>query len=163
ELTSQSPQRRAGQMYAGRTLVVEECFRDLDATVGGPVLEAMAAPLAVLLQAARWLCSATAEAYLAALRDFYTELARDLGSGDFSIGLGELHAAWSTFDAGLFLVGTDRVEELRAAALADIGPGRVLPLFPMSWPRHTSRLSGALDNDSDAQLGFMPGPGADPD
>ncbi|MGE5828320.1 MAG: thioesterase domain-containing protein, partial [Micromonosporaceae bacterium] len=67
ELTGQLPQRRAGQMYAGRTLVVEECVRDLTATIGGPVLEAIAAPLAILLQAARWLCAATADAYVAVL------------------------------------------------------------------------------------------------
>jgi hypothetical protein len=77
--------------------------------------------------------------------------------------LGELHIAWSTFDTGAFLVGTDRVEELRAATLADVGPGRMLVLFPWSWPRYTARLAGDLDNETDFQLGYMPGPGADPE
>ncbi|MGY0231935.1 thioesterase domain-containing protein [Longispora urticae] len=258
ELTGQEAERRAGQMYAGRTLVVEECVRDLEAGIGGAVLEAMAGPFGVLLQAARWLTVATAEAYLAVLRDFYDELARDLGTpdvpfgqlwylaqgiffgrgerpvddvaaeftrrwselfrldrfgddtrtvaltsadlagpvaevfpadrpawaaarvhspdlhlcatsvealarGEFSLVLGELHAAWATLDAGLFLVGSDEVEELRAATLADVGPGRVLPLYPLDWPRYTARLAGGLDNDTDFQLGILPGPGADPD
>ncbi|WP_412538155.1 lantibiotic dehydratase [Longispora sp. K20-0274] len=258
ELTGQEAERRAGQMYAGRTLVVEECVRDLDAGIGGAVLEAMAGPFEVLLQAARWLTVATGEAYLAVLGDFYQELARDLGTpdvpfgqlwylaqgiffgrgdrpvddvaeeftrrwtdlfrldrfgddtkavaltsaeladlvrevfpadrpawaaarvhspdlhvcatsvdalarGEFSLVLGEIHAAWATLDAGLFLVGCTQVEELRAATLADVGPGRVLPLYPLDWPRYTARLSGALDNDTDFQLGILPGPGADPD
>jgi hypothetical protein len=60
-------------------------------------------------------------------------------------------------------VGTDRVEELRGATLADVGPGRMLLLFPLSWPRYTARLAGALDNETDFQLGYMPAPGADPD
>jgi hypothetical protein len=46
---------------------------------------------------------------------------------------------------------------------ADLGAGRLRPLLPTSWPRHSSRLAFALENPDDALLGFTPAPGADPD
>lgn len=73
-LTGQDPRRRDGQMYAGRTLCYEDTRRDLDASFGPPLLAEIAAPLAVLLQASRWLTVALAEAYGRVLRELYDEL-----------------------------------------------------------------------------------------
>jgi hypothetical protein len=262
-LTGQTSQRRAGQMYAGRMLCVEECTRDLDVVIGEPVLAAMAPPLAILLRVARWLSCAAADAYLVAFRGLYAELTAELGvrdvplgqlwflaqglffdasgdrpidgvaeefgrrweklfgldrhgpdvrsvvldsadladaavnvfpasapgwaaarvhgpdvhicaesaeavaRGEFSLVLGELHTAWATLQAGALLSGallsgTPEPERLRAALLEDVGPGRLLPLLPTSWPRYSARLAGGLDNSTDWQLGFAPAPGADP-
>jgi len=258
DLTGHAAQRRAGEMYAGRTLCVEECVRDLDAGIGRGVLDAMAAPLALLLQAARWLSTAAAEAYLTILREFYDELAKELGTpdvpfgqlwylaqgllfggvdrpveavsadfaqrwsqlfgldrlapgtrsvtlrsedlaaavprvfpgagpvwskarihspdlhicadsieslrrGDFTVVLGELHAAWTTLNTEALLVGAPDIEGLRAALREDLGSGRILPLLPLSWSRQTARLAPALHNETDRQLGFMPSPGANQD
>ncbi|WP_319459352.1 lantibiotic dehydratase [Micromonospora sp. RTP1Z1] len=76
-LTGQAPTRRGGEMYAGRTVVYEETARDLDVTVGGAVLEALAAPLAVLLRAARWLTAEIGDACHRVLAELHRELAAE--------------------------------------------------------------------------------------
>jgi lantibiotic biosynthesis dehydratase-like protein len=74
-VTGADPERRAGQMYAGRRLCYEETVRDLDITFGKPVLDALAGPLdRVLLPVARWLTASVAEAYDTAFGDLYREL-----------------------------------------------------------------------------------------
>ena len=81
ELTGAEPRRRGGQTYAGRTLCYEDTARDLDVTFGRPLLDAIAAPLDLLLRAARWLSGELATAYTTALRELYTELRADAGDG----------------------------------------------------------------------------------
>jgi surfactin synthase thioesterase subunit len=257
-VTGSAASRNPGEMYVSRGICWEETTRDLDVTIGKPVLEAITPPLSVLLRAARWLSAAMAEAYLGSLRNLYEDLAADLDTrdvplgqlwflaqglfygtsgrpadavaadltrrlaalfgldsadreapgltfrsaelipalaelfpgdrpgwsaarlhspdlqlcaesteainrGDFSVVLGELHAAWATNTCGVFVYGHPDVRALRAALVADVGPGRVHPLLPTQWPRHTSRLAIAIDDPSDALLAFMPAPGADPD
>lgn len=63
ELTGRPATRRAGQTYAGRTLVYQEATRDVDVQVGGRVLDALAEPLDVLFRAADWLVATIAERY----------------------------------------------------------------------------------------------------
>ncbi|MFC6929286.1 hypothetical protein ACFQHO_02235 [Actinomadura yumaensis] len=78
-VTGTEPQRRDGQMYAGRRVCYEETVRDVDLTFGRPILEALAGPFGtVLLPAARWLSAALAEAYDDAFRALYRDL---LGPG----------------------------------------------------------------------------------
>jgi surfactin synthase thioesterase subunit len=77
EVTGRDARRRAGQTYAGRQLCYEDTDRDLDLTFGAPLLRDLAAPLGILLQAARWLTVALEQAYAAALRALYDELAVD--------------------------------------------------------------------------------------
>lgn len=81
ELTGAEPRRRGGQTYAGRTLCYEDTARDLDITFGRPLLDAIAAPLDLLLRAARWLSGELAKSYDTALRELYTELRADAGGG----------------------------------------------------------------------------------
>jgi hypothetical protein len=82
ELTGAATRRREGEAYAGRTLCHEETLRDLDVVLGVDVLAELAEPLGVLLQASRWLTSAMADAYEAALRELHAEL----GGGEVSLG-----------------------------------------------------------------------------
>lgn len=111
-VTGQPPARRPGQMYAGRTLCGEETNRDLDITIGGPVLAAIAAPLAVVLRAARWLTVAMAEAYQSRLRGLFDELAADLGSDRIP-----LDGLWFLAQ-GLFYGTGDRPADAVAAELS---------------------------------------------
>jgi hypothetical protein len=252
-LTGRAPRRRAGLPYAGRTLCHEETVRDLDFTVGGGLLDALAPALALPLQAARWLTCALAAAYREALRELYAELVADgpvrladlwflaqgplfgsgdrpldavardftarwdrvfglaevpgdtarltftaeslaprvaaefpathpgwsagrihspdlqlcadsadaLGRGEFLAVLGELHAAWPTFDGALFTEGHPDVAALRRALAADLGPHRLRPLYPPDYPRTGGRLVPSLAGPTDRELAFADAPGAD--
>lgn len=253
-LTGQRPQRRAGQMYAGRRLCYEETVRDLDVTIGGPVLDALAGPLGtVLLPAARWLSATLATAYDTAFRALHENLSEPgttamplsrfwhpaqelitghrrpadavtaeftrrwyrlfdldatgphtarvdvhstdlrervehlyaaerpgwagarihspdlhlcapdtaaLNRGEFTIVLGEMHAAWPTLDCAIFTDPHPDPGRLRAAAATDIGP-QFRPLYPTWWPRYTARIAPVLGT-TDHQLAFTDAPGADP-
>ncbi|MFI7648055.1 thioesterase domain-containing protein [Micromonospora sp. NPDC049460] len=258
ELTGEPPRRRAGQMYAGRTLCYEDTSRDLDVVFGKPLLDRIAAPLAVLLQAARWMVDALERAYDAAFRELYDELRAEAGDGpvsladlwflaqglfwgdgarpvdavaaefadrwaglfglaalppgttevrlpvadlatrvaeafpaarpawpnarlhspdlqicaadaealargDYTVVLGELHAAWASFDCQVFTPSHPDVERLRDALTEDLGERRIRLLVPTDWPRRTSRVAEALTGPTDRQLAFAPAPGADPD
>ena len=92
------------------------------------------------------LCAASAEA---------------LGRGDFLAVLGELHAAWPTFDAALFTVGHPDVESLRRAMAEDLGSDRVRPHYPPDYPRTGGRLTHSLAGPTDRWLAFADAPGAD--
>jgi Lantibiotic dehydratase, N terminus len=80
EQTGLAAHRHGGAAYAGRTLCHEETTRDLDVTIGPGLLEPLAAPLAALLPAARWLTVELASAYGQALRRLYDELVEDADS-----------------------------------------------------------------------------------
>ena len=252
-LTGAAAQRRAGEMYAGRGLCFEETVRDVDVVLGGAFLDELAAPLALLLGAARWLTAELADAYGAALRELYEELAADgpvsladlwylaqgslfgtgerpvdavsaefvrrwaslfglddapagplqfhaadlaqaaaaafpadrpgwsagrlhspdlqvcapdvdaVRRGDYLVVLGELHAAWPTFDCAVFTRWHPDRDALRDALATDLGEHRVRPLYPADWPRYTGRVAHTLDGPTDPQLGFADAPGADPD
>ncbi|WP_405107320.1 lantibiotic dehydratase [Micromonospora sp. NBC_01405] len=258
DLTGQPASRRAGQMYAGRTLCYEDTARDLDVAFGAPLLADLAAPLAVLLRAARWLAGELEQAYGATFRELYDELRAEadddavsladlwflvqglfwgtgerpvdavaaefaarwaglfgladlppggtevrlsvadladraaevfparasewtsarlhspdlqicaidadaLARGDYTVVLGELHAAWPSFDCQVFTPSHPDVERLREALAADLGTHRMRLLFPADWPRRTSRTAEALVGPTDRQLAFLPAPGVDPD
>ncbi|MEH0844043.1 lantibiotic dehydratase [Micromonospora sp. CPCC 205711] len=149
-LTGQAATRRGGEMYAGRTVAYEETARDLEVTVGGAVLEALAAPLAVLLRAARWL---TAEIGADCHR-LLVELHRELGA-DGPVRLADL---WSLAQ-GLLLAPDGPVSTASAGfaarwaelfGLADLPPeqpelrldsaelaaqvARVFPAEAPGWP-----------------------------
>ena len=85
-VTGLEPRQRAGETYAGRALCYEDTERDLDLVIGQPVLAAIAAPLDILLHAARWLTVAIADAYRAAFRALYEEMAAELGTADVPLG-----------------------------------------------------------------------------
>jgi surfactin synthase thioesterase subunit len=144
ELTGVAPRRREGQTYAARTVCYEDAERDFDAVFGAPLLDELAGPLSILLHAARWLTVALAEAYEAALRELYDDLAAggktvrlaDLwyfaqgslwGSGERPVDAvaAEFAARWSTlFDLG------DKPIVLRSADLRE----RVHETFPAQRP-----------------------------
>jgi hypothetical protein len=73
--------RDSGQMYAGRTLVYEECRRDLELTVGPLVRERMAPLLALLLTSARWYTFELARRWRDELGRIHARLRSETGEG----------------------------------------------------------------------------------
>jgi hypothetical protein len=112
-LTGKNTTRNAGRMYAGRTLVYQDCRRDLDMEVGSEIIEELSPALTLILTSARWYtCKlATAvrkkcwEIYRATVdrtRRHYTEVIPfwlqlqnllDPGSGQFNF-TGDLQSRW---------------------------------------------------------------------
>ncbi|MGR6319142.1 lantibiotic dehydratase [Micromonospora soli] len=146
-VTGRAATRHGGQMYTGRTIVYEETGRDLDFTLGTAVLDALAAPLAVVLQAARWLTAEIGAGCERILAELYAELAADgpvrladiwsLAQGLLVAPDGPVAAAGATFTArwaelfGLSDVPPERTEvRLDSADLAE----RVRALFPADRP-----------------------------
>ncbi len=86
-----------------------------------------------------------------------------IARGEFVAVLGELHAAWPTFDAALFTGGHPDMARLRDALAADLGPHRVRPLYPLDYPRTGGRLTHSLAGPTDHWLAFADAPGADRD
>lgn len=86
EITGGSVVRKPGQAYAARRIYREETTRDLTVTIGRTVLDAIAAPLEIVLSIARWLSAALAEAYLQSLTAIYADLSAGLGSEEVPLG-----------------------------------------------------------------------------
>jgi hypothetical protein len=79
-LTGVEATRAHGKTYAARTLVYEDCRRDIDVRLGPEVLESLGPPLSLLLMSARWVSHKVAELYVPALQEVYERLARAGGS-----------------------------------------------------------------------------------
>lgn len=80
ELTGKAASREDGKIYAARTLIYEDCRRDIDVELGPALLEELSRPLTLLLTSARWLTYNAARLYQAAFREAYQELARKANS-----------------------------------------------------------------------------------
>jgi len=156
--TGLSPKRGHGRTYAGRQTFFEDCRRALDLRVGRAVLDALAGPLALILQSARWysyelarrfragfdeaydraLASSTARplpltAFLAASRGLFSPDHHHTGP-IVAVVQRELQRRWSD------LLGIDRAAPAaRSLALrADDCRARVAELFHApgpGWPR----------------------------
>jgi hypothetical protein len=85
-----------------------------------------------------------------------------VNAGRFTAVLGEMHAAWPAASTGAAVALHPDPERLRLALRRDWGGSPVHLLLPLDWPRQSSRLSFALEDRRDTQLGFGPAPGADP-
>ena len=75
-----SPTRRAGAMYAGRTLAYEECRRGDEMRLGASALDGMRAALALVLDSARWFVAECGERYARHFDRIYRQRAASLGS-----------------------------------------------------------------------------------
>lgn len=72
-LTEQAATRHGGATYAARTLVYEDCRRDIHITLGDELKAALAPPLNLLLTSARWYTYETARRYRQALRKLFLQ------------------------------------------------------------------------------------------
>jgi hypothetical protein len=147
-VTGTAATRRAGQTYAGRTLVYEDCRRDVALTLGSRLRADLAGPLDLLLTSARWFTGHALERYQQALIGLYRRLiartghtlvpfpdlwlyAQDLLFGDGNELPDELAAEcrrrWATVLGGQ-PAGQYRADDLRAAVHAAFpDPGRLPP------------------------------------
>ena len=114
-LTSYSPTKSAGAMYAARTLVYQECRRDVNVEMGRELLTSLGIPLSLLLTSARWFSHQAANTYQQAFHLIYEELARADGGGKV-----ELLKFWAKIEPLIF----DPVQKLF---------NNVLPGFQDRW------------------------------
>ena len=95
QLTGRPPVRTDDDSGGGRTVAYLDCMRDLELTVGGPVLAELRASLPAVLHASRWWCGRV----YATGNDVLTRIAHGR-SGPLGPLLGELMgAAWGLYEA----------------------------------------------------------------
>jgi hypothetical protein len=79
KITGKDSIRSAGQMYAGRTLIYEDCERALDLKIGSNVVTSLAVPLGIVLDSARWFSVEIAGLYRDAFQKIHADLAAKTG------------------------------------------------------------------------------------
>lgn len=80
KLTALSATREEGKVYAGRTIVYEDCRRNVDVQFGPEFLRALAQPLSLLLTSARWLTWELAAIYRKKFKEIYQNCVDKTGS-----------------------------------------------------------------------------------
>ena len=81
-MTGAAATRAAGRTYAGRTLVYEDCRRDVEVKVGPAATAALGEPLSLLLESAKWFTHIVAERYREIFREHYELLCRKSGAAE---------------------------------------------------------------------------------
>jgi hypothetical protein len=114
-LTGAAATRAAGLTYAGRTLLYEDCRRDIEVEVGPAALEALGEPLSLLLESARWFTHVAAETYRRAFGEHYDILARKSGHAEV-----EFATFWSSIRSLILEPSECLVNDL-------------VPLFQQRW------------------------------
>ena len=76
-LTNVASTRAEGKTYAGRTLVYEDCQRNIEVEIGASILESLGPPLSLLLNSARWLTFQVAEECRKGFQEIYAALVRE--------------------------------------------------------------------------------------
>lgn len=129
QLTAVPATRAAGRVYAARTLVYEDCRRDMDISFGAPLLARLGPPLSMLLLGARWATFEVGRRYAELLDSIFDTLAAQRGGAP--VELIELHKAlvdrepWLIERRGLPRVVREVQDELRArwARILRLPPG----------------------------------------
>jgi hypothetical protein len=79
-LTGVSSTRAAGKTYAARTLVYEDCRRDIEVDIGPQILHELGPPLSLLLDSARWFAIEAVAIYRQIAHRVYRKLAAQTAS-----------------------------------------------------------------------------------
>lgn len=77
--TAAAATRRAGETYAGRSIVYEDCRRDVAFALGAGFVERIARPLSLLLTASRWCSHQVAARYAEELHGIYRMMSTAMG------------------------------------------------------------------------------------
>jgi hypothetical protein len=86
DITGRPGGHRPGEAYAARTILYEDCVRDVQVTLGADVLESLGESLALVLHSARWLTARVGEIYLRQLGDYYARISKRTGTGWIPLG-----------------------------------------------------------------------------
>lgn len=78
-ITELAATRRAGQMYAGRTLLYEDTRRDVAVDFGADLVDRLALPMSLVCASARWYTHEVERAYRPIFRRTYDELHAQTG------------------------------------------------------------------------------------
>jgi hypothetical protein len=149
-MTGAATTRAGGQMYAGRTLLYEDCRRDLDMEIGAPLLDKLAQPLSLLFLTSRWATHEVARRYRAQMRRLFDSLTERQGGGP--VELTTFHKAlvdsepWMTARRGLPPVVAEVREEIqrRWAEILQLPEGaRRVERDPAALRSHVLRLFDA--------------------
>ncbi len=144
------PTRRAGELYGGRTLVYEECLRGDTVRLGADILTGLRAPLALVLDSARWFITACGALYERRFEEAYRQRAAVLGTDIVPFAdawmlvsdvladppqliepvMSALRHRWAEI---LDLPPGARLVQLRAADLAERVTS-AFPAQPLPWP-----------------------------
>jgi len=87
EITGLPATRSHGKVYAGRTLVYEDCRRDVEIFLGKKLFKSLVEPLSLLLASGRWFTAQVAESFRKKLLEIYTELVNSTGSSTVDAAL----------------------------------------------------------------------------
>lgn len=96
-LTGKKPTRSDGTMYAARTLIYQDCRRDVDVQIGLDVQNMVSAPLTLVLTSARWFSHQASKVYKGFFDDLHAELRTGSPDGDV-----DLLRFWSEAQARIF-------------------------------------------------------------
>lgn len=164
-LTGLPATRRAGELYAGRAPVYEECRRADTVAIGESTLDGVKDALALVLDSARWYTAAGAELYRRHLGELYRRRVAELGTkavplADFFLRAREtlfhpsarltaplaasLHRRWASV---LDLPPGERRVHRTAAQLAPVA-AEAFPRAEPGWPaavQHSPDLLIAVD------------------
>jgi hypothetical protein len=127
-LTGTDPTRQAGQVYAGRTLVYEDCCRNLTLHLSPTIIASLGPPLGLLLTSARWFSFMVAKIYRKACREIYADLAQKTGCPVIDFASFWLHLQPVLFGENKRLIrGLERELQKRWATLFkfDVQPAHV--------------------------------------
>jgi hypothetical protein len=109
-LTGASSTRAHGQIYAGRTLVYEDCERALDMEIGTDVLQTLGPALSLLLDSARWFTFELARLYREVFARTYADLVKEGGAETV-----EAVSFWHKVQPHLVAKDLDTFKEVTAA------------------------------------------------
>jgi hypothetical protein len=104
-LTGKAATRWAGRMYTGRTLIYEDCRRDIEVEIGADFMEELSQPLVLLLQSARWFTYEAGVKFRRAFREIYEQLALKSGSRTIDAAVFRMEVQGTLFSgngAGIF-------------------------------------------------------------
>ena len=169
-LAGAAPTRRAGELYAGRTLAYEECLRADTVRLGADSLDGIRDALALVLDCARWFSTACGEAYTQHFDEVYEERVRALGSASVPFSDFWLMINSALFDQPPDLIGPVRHQlRERLSATLDLPPGarRVqlraadlrdraavqFPARPLPWPMAVHHSPDLMITGADATAG----------
>ena len=139
QVTGSPATRRAGENYAGRTLVYQDAVRDVRVELGAAVTRALATPLGLVLDSARWLVNDITARY----RVLFAELVdrESARAGGAPVPLQRLLTIAAPY---LYTQGRQGVGELATASVTELQRRWQQVLGPPSSPRRHQVSADAI-------------------